>query len=275
MMIYQPEKAIIGALGSVLRRATRILRSDLLSSAVSCPSPRSRNTSSCDSWSLFLCCGVSQCITVCCSVLQCVAVCCSVLQCVAVSILPERFLPRLLVSVFGCGAVYNSVLQCVAVSCSKLRCVIVCCSVLPSRTSPVEAARSCTFLQCVAVFYSEELSCMQQGTFSLLWIISHVAMCCSMLQYVVVCFSMLQYVSVCCSVLQCVAVCCSVFQCVAVYCSILQCVAVCCSVLQCVPFFGIRPHKLCCHALQYVAVCCSTLQRVAVCSLFWGLGLIN
>jgi len=41
-------------------------------------------------------------------------------------------------------------------------------------------------------------------------------------------------VAVCCSVSQCAAVCCSVSQCVAVSCNALQCVAVCCSVLQCV-----------------------------------------
>ena len=67
-----------------------------------------------------------------------------------------------------------------------------------------------------------------------------------------------------------VAVCCSVLQCVAVFCSVLQCVAVCCSAVQ-LTITTLSPQSvasvlqcvaMCCSVLP---VCCSVLQCVAVC----------
>jgi len=62
----------------------------------------------------------------------------------------------------------------------------------------------------------------------------------------------LRHVAVCCSMLQCVAICCSVLQCMS--CSMLQYVAVCCSVLQYVAV---------CRSVC-LAGCCSMLQGVAL-----------
>jgi len=118
-----------------------------------------------------------------------------------------------------------SVLQCVAVCCSVLHCVALCCSGLNDTTC-------CTF-------YSRWRRCVSTRH------VTHIIVCCSVLQCAVVC----------CSVLQCAAVCCSVLQCAAVCCSVLQCVAACCRVLQ-----GVVVR---CSVLQRVAVCCSMLQCAA------------
>jgi len=88
------------------------------------------------------------------------------------------------------------------------------------------------------------------------FVLTCVAVCCSVLEYVAVCCHVLQYVAVCCSVLPCVAVHCSVLQYVAVCGSMLQCGAVCCSVLQLSAKFRL---DLCCSVLQCAAVYCSVL----------------